>query len=330
MLRLSTPGHSRFVQTDTFDACYGGGEANVAVSCANYGHEACFVTKLPKHEIGQAAVNALRRYGVHTDFITRGGDRVGIYYLESGSAMRPSKVIYDRAHSAMAEAVPEDFDFDAIMQGADWFHWSGITPAISDHAATLTRLACEAAKRHGAIVSADLNFRKKLWTPEKAQSIMRPLMQYVDVCIGNEEDAELCLGFKPDANVEAGQTDAEGYKGIFRRMAQEFGFKYVISTLRESFSASHNGWKGMIYDGKEFYVSRRYDMAPIVDRVGGGDSFSGGIIHGLLTKSNMGEALEFAVAASALKHTIPGDFNMVSAAEVEALAGGDTSGRVQR
>lgn len=330
MLRLSTPGHSRFVQTDTFDACYGGGEANVAVSCANYGHEACFVTKLPKHEIGQAAVNALRRYGVHTDFITRGGDRVGIYYLESGSAMRPSKVIYDRAHSAMAEAVPEDFDFDAIMQGADWFHWSGITPAISDHAATLTRLACEAAKRHGAIVSADLNFRKKLWTPEKAQSIMRPLMQYVDVCIGNEEDAELCLGFKPDANVEAGQTDAEGYKDIFRRMAQEFGFKYVISTLRESFSASHNGWKGMIYDGKEFYVSRRYDMAPIVDRVGGGDSFSGGIIHGLLTKSNMGEALEFAVAASALKHTIPGDFNMVSAAEVEALAGGDTSGRVQR
>lgn len=330
MLRLSTPGHSRFVQTDTFEACYGGGEANVGVSCANYGHEAYFVTKLPKHEIGQAAVNALRRYGVHTDFITRGGDRVGIYYLESGSAMRPSKVIYDRAHSAMAEAVPEDFDFDAIMQGADWFHWSGITPAISDRASTLTRLACEAAKRHGTIVSVDLNFRKKLWTPEKAQSIMRPLMQYVDVCIGNEEDAELCLGFKPDANVEAGQTDAEGYKGIFRRMAQEFGFKYVISALRESFSASHNGWKGMIYDGKEFYVSRRYDITPIVDRVGGGDSFSGGIIHGLLTKPNMGEALEFAVAASALKHTIPGDFNMVSAAEVEALAGGDASGRVQR
>lgn len=330
MLRLSTPGHSRFVQSDSFDVVYGGGEANVAVSCANYGHEAYFVTKLPKHEIGQAAVNALRRFGVHTDYITRGGDRVGIYYLESGSAMRPSKVIYDRAHSSIAEADASDFDFDAIMEGADWFHWSGITPAISDKAAILTRLACEAAKRHGVTVSVDLNFRKKLWTSEKAQSVMRPLMQYVDVCIGNEEDAELCLDFKPDANVEAGLTDAEGYKGIFRKMAEEFNFKYVISTLRESYSASHNGWKGMIYDGKDFYVSRHYDIAPIVDRVGGGDSFSGGIIHGLLTKGTQAEALEFAVAASALKHTIPGDFNMVSAGEVEALAGGDASGRVQR
>ena len=330
MLRLSTPGHSRFVQSDSFDVVYGGGEANVAVSCANYGHEAYFVTKLPKHEIGQAAVNALRRFGVHTDYITRGGDRVGIYYLESGSAMRPSKVIYDRAHSSIAEADASDFDFDAIMEGADWFHWSGITPAISDKAAILTRLACEAAKRHGVTVSVDLNFRKKLWTSEKAQSVMRPLMQYVDVCIGNEEDAELCLGFKPDANVEAGLTDAEGYKGIFRKMAEEFNFKYVISTLRESYSASHNGWKGMIYDGKDFYVSRHYDIAPIVDRVGGGDSFSGGIIHGLLTKGTQAEALEFAVAASALKHTISGDFNMVSAGEVEALAGGDASGRVQR
>lgn len=330
MLRLSTPGHSRFIQSDSFDVVYGGGEANVAVSCANYGHEAYFVTKLPKHEIGQAAVNALRRFGVHTNYITRGGDRIGIYYLESGSAMRPSKVIYDRAHSSIAEAEAVDFDFDTIMKGADWFHWSGITPAISDKAAVLTRLACEAAKRHGVMVSVDLNFRKKLWSSEKAQSVMRPLMQYVDVCIGNEEDAELCLGFKPEANVEAGQTDAEGYKGIFRQMAEEFGFKYVISTLRESYSASHNGWKGMIYDGKEFYVSRHYDIAPIVDRVGGGDSFSGGIIHGLLTKKTQAEALEFAVAASALKHTIPGDFNMVSTTEVEALAGGDASGRVQR
>lgn len=330
MLRLSTPGHSRFIQSDSFDVVYGGGEANVAVSCANYGHEAYFVTKLPKHEIGQAAVNALRRFGVHTDYITRGGDRIGIYYLESGSAMRPSKVIYDRAHSSIAEAEAADFDFDTIMKGADWFHWSGITPAISDKAAFLTRLACEAAKRHGVMVSVDLNFRKKLWSSEKAQSVMRPLMQYVDVCIGNEEDAELCLGFKPEANVEAGQTDAEGYKGIFRQMAEEFGFKYVISTLRESYSASHNGWKGMIYDGKEFYVSRHYDIAPIVDRVGGGDSFSGGIIHGLLTQKTQAEALEFAVAASALKHTIPGDFNMVSTTEVEALASGDASGRVQR
>ena len=287
MLRLSTPGNTRFVQSDSFDVVYGGGEANVAVSCANYGHDAYFVTKLPKHEIGQSAVNVLRKYGVKTDFIARGGDRVGIYYLETGASMRPSKVIYDRAHSAIAEADAADFDFDAIMEGADWFHWSGITPAISDKAAELTRLACEAAKRHGVTVSVDLNFRKKLWTKEKAQSIMKPLMQYVDVCIGNEEDAELCLGFKPDADVEGGKTDAEGYKGIFKAMAKEFGFKYVISTLRESFSATHNGWKAMIYNGEEFYESKRYDINPIIDRVGGGDSFSGGIIHGLLTKPHL-------------------------------------------
>ena len=244
--------------------------------------------------------------------------------------MRPSKVIYDRAHSAIAEAEPTDFDFDFIMRGADWFHWSGITPAISDKAALLVKLACEAAKRNGVTISCDLNFRKKLWTKEKAQSVMKPLMQYVDVCIGNEEDAELCLGFKPQADVTGGKTDAAGYKGIFEAMAKEFGFKYVASTLRESFSATHNGWKAMIYNGKEFYESKRYDINPIIDRVGGGDSFSGGLIHGLLTKATQGEALEFAVAASALKHTIPGDVNMVSVAEVEALAGGDASGRVQR
>ena len=330
MLRLSTPGNRRFVQSDTFDVVYGGGEANVAVSCANYGHNAYFVTKLPAHELGQAAVNALRRYGVKTDYIVRGGDRIGIYYLESGVAMRPSKVIYDRAHSAMAEAEAQEFDFDVIMADADWFHWSGITPAISDKAARLTRLACEAARRKGVTVSVDLNFRKKLWTKEKAQSVMRPLMEYVDVCIGNEEDAELCLGFKPDADVKGGHTDASGYKGIFKAMAEEFGFKYVVSTLRESLSASHNGWKAMLYDGKNFYESKHYDILPILDRVGGGDSFSGGLIHGLLTKDTPAEALEFAVAASALKHTVHGDFNLVSASEVEALAQGDASGRVQR
>ena len=330
MLRLSTPGQSRIVQTDTFDINYGGGEANVAVSCANYGHEAYFVSKMPKHEVGQACLNALRRYGVHTDFVARGGDRLGIYYLETGASMRPSKVIYDRAHSSIAECKPEDFDFDAIFEGADWFHWSGITPAISDASAECLRLACVAAKKHGVMVSCDLNFRKKLWSSEKAQSIMRPLMQYVDVCIGNEEDAELCLGFKPDADVEGGSTEAEGYKGSSKGMMETFGFKYVISTLRESFSATHNGWKAMIYNGEEFYVSKRYDIDPIIDRVGGGDSFSGGIIHGLLTKATQGEALEFAVAASALKHTIPGDFNCVSAEEVEALAGGAANGRVQR
>lgn len=330
MLRLSTPGNKRFVQSDSFDAVFGGGEANVAVSCANYGHEVYFVSKLPEHEIGQSAINALRKYGVKTDYIARGGDRIGIYYLETGVSMRPSKVIYDRAHSAIAEASATDFDFDKIMEGASWFHWSGITPAISEKAARLTELACQAAKRHHVTVSVDLNFRKKLWTKEQAQAVMRPLMQYVDVCIGNEEDAELCLGFKPDADVVGGKTDAEGYKSIFAAMADEFGFKYVISTLRESFSASHNGWKAMIYNGKEFYVSKRYDITPIIDRVGGGDAFSGGIIHGLLTMETQAEALEFAVAASALKHTINGDFNLVSEEEVKALAGGDASGRVQR
>ena len=302
MLRLSPNGQDRFIQTDIFRIIPGGGEANVAISCANYGHDAYLVTKLPAHEIGQIAVNSLRRYGVNTQYIARGGDRVGLYYCETGASMRPSKVIYDRANSAIAEANPEDFDFDAIMEGADWFHWSGITPAISDKAAELTKLACEAAKRHGVTVSVDLNFRKKLWTSEKAISIMRPLMQYVDVCIGNEEDAELCLGFKPDADVEGGETNAAGYEGIFKQMKEEFGFKYVVSTLRN----------------------------PIIDRVGGGDSFSGGLIHGLLTKPNQGEALEFAVAASALKHTINGDYNLVSVAEVEALAGGNANGRVQR
>ena len=330
MLRLSPEANDRFIQTDTFRIIPGGGEANVAVSLANYGHDAYFVSKLPAHEIGQIAVNALRRYGVHTDFIARGGDRVGLYYAETGASMRPSKVIYDRAHSAIAEADPEDFDFDKIMEGARWFHWSGITPAISDKAAELTRLACEAAKRHGVTVSVDLNFRKKLWTSEKAISIMRPLMKYVDVCIGNEEDAQLCLGFKPEADVEGGMTDAEGYYGIFQGMMKEFGFKYVVSTLRESLSATHNGWKALIYNGKEFYQSKHYDINPIIDRVGGGDSFAGGLIHGLLTKETQGEALEFAVAASALKHTIPGDFNLVSAAEVESLAGGNANGRVQR
>ena len=331
MLRLSPEGQDRFVQSEALRIIPGGGEANVAVSLANYGHDAYFVSKLPPHEIGQIAVNGLRRYGVRTDYITRGGDRIGLYYCETGASMRPSKVIYDRAHSAIAEADPKDFDFDAIMEGASWFHWSGITPAISDKAAELTKLACQAAKRHGVIVSVDLNFRKKLWSSEKAISIMRPLMEYVDVCIGNEEDAELCLGFKPEADVEGGETNAAGYEGIFRQMKEQFGFKYVVSTLRESFSATHNGWKALIYDGKEFYQSKRYDINPIIDRVGGGDSFSGGLIHGMLKyPDNQGAALEFAVAASALKHTINGDFNQVSEAEVLALAGGSANGRVQR
>ncbi len=284
----------------------------------------------PEARIGQSAVNALRKYGVRTDFIARGGTawdllpRNGRFDASLEGDLRPCAFVDRRGRSA-------DFDFDAIMEGARLVSTGRASrPRFSDKAAELTRLACEAARRHGVTVSVDLNFRKKLWTKEKAQSIMKPLMQYVDVCIGNEEDAELCLGSKPDADVEGGETNAEGYKGIFRQMAATFGFKYVISTLRESFSATHNGWKAMIYNGEEFYESKRYDIDPIIDRVGGGDSFSGGVIHGLLTKPTQGEALEFAVAASALKHTINGDFNLVSAEEVESLAGGNASGRVQR
>jgi len=330
MLRLSTPGYSRFVQSDSFDVNYGGGEANVAVSLQNYGDEAYFVSKVPEHEIGQAAINSLRRFGVHTEYMMRGGSRLGIYYLETGCSLRPSKVIYDRARSSISEAQPSDFDFDTIFQGARGFHWSGITPALSDSAAECIRQACISAKKLGVIVSCDLNYRKKLWTPEKAQSIMRPLMQYVDVCIGNEEDAAMCLGFYPESDVEHGQTDADGYKDIFIRMMKEFNFRYVVSTLRESYTASNNGWKAMIYNGKTFYVSHRYEIHPIVDRVGGGDSFSAGIIHGLASGMPQDKALEFAVAASALKHTIPGDVNVVSLAEVENLMSGNGNGRVER
>ena len=330
MLRLTAPKFQRFSQTNEFIATYGGSEANVAISLVNFGIPTEFVTRLPENAMAQACVNSLQAYGLGTDGIIYGGKRMGLYFLESGAAFRNSNVVYDREGSSFATLRPGMIDWEKILSDAGWFHWSGITPAISDKAAELTKLACEAAKRHGVTVSVDLNFRKKLWTKEKAQSIMKPLMQYVDVCIGNEEDAELCLGFKPEANVEAGETNAEGYKGIFKAMAKEFGFKYVVSTLRESFSATHNGWKAMIYNGEEFYESKRYDINPIIDRVGGGDSFSGGIIHGLLTKPNQGAALEFAVAASALKHTIPGDFNLVSADEVESLAGGNANGRVQR
>lgn len=330
MIRLSTPRFERFIQADSFDVVYGGGEANVAVSLANFGLNAYFVSKLPKNEIGQAAVNHLKRYGVNTDYILRGGERIGLYYLESGASMRPSKVIYDRAHSAIAEADVSDFNFDEIFKNADWFHFSGITPAISQKATILTEEALKSAKRNNVTVSVDLNYRKKLWTPEKAQEVMTRLMQYVDVCIGNEEDAELTLGFKPGkTDVTAGELELEGYKSIFKQMIDKFNFKYVISTLRESYSASDNGWSACIYDGKEFYHSRKYDIR-IVDRVGGGDSFAAGLIYGLLTGKDYKEALEFGVAASALKHTIHGDFNMVTVSEVEQLLQGDASGRVQR
>lgn len=330
MLRLSTPGYQKFIQSDSFDVCYGGGEANVAVSLANYGHDACFVTKVPKNSIGDSAIAALRKFNVNCDNITRGGDRLGIYFLETGASMRASTVIYDRAYSAIAEADPSDFDFDKIFEGADWFHFTGITPAISDKAALVTEEALKAAKRHNLTVSVDLNYRKKLWSSEKAQAVMTNLMQYVDVCIGNEEDAEKVLGFKPgNTDVTSGELELEGYKDIFEQMVKKFNFKYVVSSLRESYSASDNGWSACIYDGKEFYHSTKYDIR-IVDRVGGGDSFAAGVICGLLDGKSMKDSLEFGVAASALKHTIPGDFNMVSRADVDALVGGDASGRVQR
>lgn len=330
MLRLTTPKFERFSQANNFDVVYGGGEANVAVSLANYGFDAHLITKVPTHEIGECAVKHLMKYGVKTDYIARGGDRLGIYFLETGCSMRASKVVYDRADSAIANATSADFDFDAIFEGAEWFHFSGITPAISPAAAELTEMALKAAKKHGVMVSVDLNYRKKLWTPAEAQVVMKKLMEYVDVCIGNEEDAELCLGFKPGhTDVTTGELELDGYKRIFTEMKEEFNFKYVVTTLRESHSASDNGWSALIYDGNEFYHSKHYNVR-IVDRVGGGDSFAGGLICGMLDGKSQGDALEFAVAASALKHTIHGDFNLVTRAEVELLAGGDASGRVQR
>ncbi len=330
MLRLSTPGYQKFIQSDSFDVCYGGGEANVAVSLANYGHDTYFVTKVPKNPIGDCAVAALRKHNVNCDFVARGGERLGIYFLETGASMRASNVVYDRAHASIAEAESSDFDFDSIFEGADWFHFTGITPAISDKAAYLTEEALKAAKAKNITVSVDLNFRKKLWSSEKAQRIMTNLMQYVDVCIGNEEDAEKVLGFKPGkTDVTSGELELAGYQDIFEQMIKKFNFKYVVSSLRESYSASDNGWSACIYDGTNFYHSRKYNIR-IVDRVGGGDAFAGGLICGLLDGKSMEQALEFGVAASALKHTIPGDLNLVSRADVDALVGGDASGRVQR
>ena len=333
MLRLSTPGNERFIQADEFDVCYGGGEANVAVSLANYGYDTQFVTAVPDNPIGACAVAALRKHNVGTDFIAKSGERLGIYFLETGSAMRASNVVYDRAHSAISTASVDEFDFDAIFKDADWFHFTGITPAVSDAAIELTEAALKAAKKAGVTVSVDLNFRKKLWSSEQAQKVMTNLMQYVDVCIGNEEDAEKVLGFKAkETDVTKGELNLAGYEDVFNQMADKFGFKYIISSLRQSYSASNNGWSACIMDGRtrEFYHSRTYSVTPIVDRVGGGDSFAAGVICGLLDGKDMKQALEFGVAASALKHTIPGDFNLVTRAEVDNLAGGDGSGRVQR
>ncbi len=330
MLRLAPEGYYRFVQTDSFGATYGGGEANVAVSLANYGMDAAFVTKLPTHDIGQAAVNSLRRFGVDTKSITRGGDRVGIYFLEKGASQRPSKVIYDRAGSAIATATTADFDWDAILDGADWFHFTGITPALGDNVAAICLEALKAAKARGITVSCDLNYRKKLWTREKAGEVMGELCKYVDVCIANEEDAADVFGIHAaNTDVTKGEVNHEGYKDVARQLKDRFGFSYVAITLRSSISANDNDWAAMLYDGNDFYFSKQYRMH-IVDRVGGGDSFGGGLIYSLLNEYAPQQTIEFAVAASCLKHSIEGDFNQVSVAEVQNLAGGDGSGRVQR
>lgn len=330
MLRLAPEGYYRFVQAETYGATYGGGEANVAVSLANYGLDASFVTKLPAHEIGQAGINALRRFGVDTTDIARGGDRVGIYFLEKGASQRPSKVIYDRAGSSIATAAPDDFDWDSILNGADWFHFTGITPALGDNVAAICLEACKAAKNKGITVSCDLNYRNKLWSKEKAGDVMGELCQYVDVCISNEEDANDVFGIRAaGTDVTAGQVNHEGYRDVAKQLADRFGFRKVAITLRTSLSANDNKWAAMLYDGTDCYFSKEYLMH-IVDRVGGGDSFGGGLIYACLNDLSPQDTIEFAVAASCLKHSIEGDFNQVSVDEVMKLAGGDASGRVQR
>lgn len=330
MLRLNPEGYLRFVQADKYEATFGGGEANVAVSLANYGMDASFVTKLPSHEIGQCAINELRRYGVDTSKIVRGGPRVGIYYAEKGASQRPSKVIYDRAASSIALAQPSDFNWDEIFEGADWFHFTGITPALGGNLPEICLEACKAAHERGITVSCDLNYRKKLWTREQARECMSKLVPYVDVCISNEEDAKDVFGIEAEnTDIDSGKLNHEGYISVARQLSERFGCKYVAITLRSSISANDNDWAGMLYTDGKAHFSKQYHMH-IVDRVGGGDSFGGGLIYSLLSGYDPQKAIDFAVAASCLKHTIEHDFNLCSVAEVESLAGGNASGRVQR
>ena len=330
MLRLAPEGYYRFVQADKLLATWGGGEANVSVSLANYGIDTAYVTKLPNNEIAQNCINNLRQFGVDTSLITRGGSRVGIYFVEKGASQRPSKVIYDRAGSAIATAAKDDFDWDKIFEGADWFHFTGITPALGDQVADICLEACKAAKAKGITISCDLNYRNKLWSKEKAGEVMSKLFEYVDVCISNEEDANDVFGIKAkDTDVTTGKVNHEGYKDVAKQLADRFGFKKVAITLRGSISANDNNWAAMLYDGNDYYFSKNY-LIHIVDRVGGGDSFGAGLIYSLINNYTPQETIEFAVAASCLKHSIEGDFNMVTVDEVKKLAGGDASGRVQR
>ncbi len=330
MLRLAPEGYLRFVQSKKFQSTFGGAEANVAVSLANYGVDASFVSKLPSHEIGQMAVNSLREFGVDTSLVVRGGDRVGIYYCEKGASQRPSKVIYDRAFSAIALAKPSDFNWAKIFKGVDWFHFTGITPALSDSMAKITIAACKEAKKRGVKISCDLNFRKKLWSKEKAGEVMGEVCKYLDYCIANEEDAKDVFGIEADnTDIYSGKLDRNGYISVAQKLTERFGFKGVAITLRESLSANDNNWSAMLYTDGEAYFSKKYAMH-IVDRVGGGDSFGAGLIYALLNGYDSQKAIEFAVAASCLKHSIEGDYNMVSVDEVKKLAEGDASGRVQR
>ncbi len=332
MMRLNPEGYLRFVQADRFEASYAGGEANVAVSLANYGMDAAFVSKVPAHEIGQCAVNELRRYGVDTSLMLRGGARLGIYFCEKGASQRPSKVIYDRAGSSIATAEASEFDWDKIFAGADWFHWTGITPALGGQLPEACLAACKAAREKGLTVSCDLNYRKKLWTRQEAGECMARLLPYVDVCIANEEDAKDVFGIEAkNTDIDSGKLDREGYISVAQQLAARFGCKKVAITLRGSLSASDNDWAGMLYDAAtdKAVFSKTYRMH-IVDRVGGGDSFGGGLIYSLLAGKDDQQAIDFAVAASCLKHAVEHDFNHMSAAEVEALAAGNGSGRVQR
>ena len=330
MLRLAPEGYLRFVQSNKFQATFGGAEANVAVSLANYGVDVAFVSKLPTHEIGQMAVNSLRTFGVDTSLIVRGGERVGIYYCEKGASQRPSKVIYDRAYAAIAMAKPSDFNWAKIFKGVEWFHFTGITPALSDSMAKITLTACKEAKKRGVKISCDLNFRKKLWSKEKAGEVMGEVCKYLDYCIANEEDAKDVFGIEADnTDIYSGKLNREGYISVAKKLTERFGFKGVAITLRESLSANDNNWSAMLYTDGEAYFSKKYPMH-IVDRVGGGDSFGAGLIFSLLNGYDSQKAIEFAVAASCLKHSVEGDYNMVSVDEVQKLAGGDASGRVQR
>ena len=330
MLRLAPNGYYRFFQDDQMQATFGGGEANVAVSLANFGLDSTYVTKLPTHAIGQSAVNSLRYFGVDTSKIVRGGERVGIYYLEKGASQRGSVCIYDRKYSSIQQADVNDFDWEDIFKGADWFHFTGITPALGDNLVEICKKACTEAKKQGVKISCDLNYRGKLWTREQARNAMTELCKYVDVCISNEEDAKDVFGIEAEnTDIYGGKLNKEGYKSVAKQLKDKFGFEKVAITLRSSISANDNDWAAMLYDGEDYYFSKEYHLH-IVDRVGGGDSFGAGLIYSLVTGKHSKDAIEFAVAASALKHSIEGDFNRITVSEVEKLAGGDGSGRVQR